>query len=45
MRRERERLVIRDREQDKAAAAVADGGVDLVEIADEELLFLGAIGI
>lgn len=42
MRRELERLVIRDRKHDETAAAVAGGGVDLVEVADEELLLLGA---
>jgi hypothetical protein len=40
MRHERERLVIRDSERNKAAAAVTDDGVDLVEVADEELVLL-----
>jgi hypothetical protein len=43
MRRERERLVIRDSEHNKAAATVACGGVDLVEVADEELLLLARV--
>jgi hypothetical protein len=45
MRRERERLVIRHREDDEAAAAVADGGIDLVEVTDEKLVLLGAVRI
>jgi hypothetical protein len=45
MRRERERLVIRHGEDDEAAAAVADGGIGLVEVIDEKLLLLGAVGI
>jgi hypothetical protein len=42
---ERERLVIRHGEDDETAAAAAGGGVGLIEVADEKLLLLGAIGV
>lgn len=45
MRRERERLVIRQGEDDETAAAIASGVIDLVEVADQELPLLAAVGI
>ena len=45
MRCERERLVIRDGEHDETAVTVADGGINLVEVADEKLLLLVAFWI
>lgn len=45
MRREHERLVARDGEDDETAAAVAGGVVGLIEVADEEFALLSAIWV
>jgi hypothetical protein len=45
MRCERELLVIRDGEHDETAATVADSGINLVEVADDELVLLGALWV
>lgn len=45
MRCERERLVVRDGEDDEAAAAVADRLIDFVEVGDDDLALLGAFRV
>ena len=45
LRRERERLVVRDGEDIEAAAAVADCVVGLIQVGDDEFALLGAVGI